>query len=583
MPLTSKRWDIAPPVPRRQLDRLSQLHPLLVQILFNRGVTDPEEASVFLNGRARFDDPFRMRGIPAAVARIRTAIRSGEPIVVYGDFDADGVTSTALLVQALTALGARISPYIPHRVDEGYGLHIDALDKIAAAGARLVITVDCGIRSPIEVAHGQALGLDMIVTDHHSIQLDDGGRDLLPSALAVINPKQQADHYPFRDFAGVGLAFKLAQALLLAEQREPILSQPPVLEERDLLDLVALGTVADLAPLLGENRSLVQRGLAELNKPRRPGIQAMLEEAKVAPGKVDATAIGFVLGPRINAAGRLKHAKLSYDLLTAPDTLTARPLAEELAALNRERQNLTLAKVELAQQQIAADRDGRGERGDRYLYLVAHPDFESGIVGLVAGRLVEDLYRPVLVAKVGDEETHGSARSISEFNITAALDECRELLVRHGGHAAAAGFAVKNENLEMLRVRLEAIAERQLAGATLLPSLPVDAVVSLGDLDWALVEQLRQLEPCGYANTQPVFASTGLEVVSARLVGSDGRHLKLAVRDPRTHTSMEAIAFRMGEWYGNLPSRVDLVYAVEINEFNGRKSLQLNVKDMRAA
>jgi len=581
MPLTSKRWDIAPPVPRRQLDRLSQLHPLLVQILFNRGVTDPEEASVFLNGRARFDDPSRMRGIPAAVARIRAAIRVGEPIVVYGDFDADGVTSTALLVQALTALGAHVSPYIPHRVDEGYGLHNDALDKIARAGARLVITVDCGIRSPIEVAHGQALDLDMIVTDHHSIQLDGDGRDLLPPALAVINPKQQADRYPFRDFAGVGLAFKLAQALLLLEQREPILPAPPALEERDLLDLVALGTVADLAPLLGENRSLVQRGLAELNKPRRPGIQAMLEEAKVMSGKVDATAIGFVLGPRINAAGRLKHAKLSYDLLTAPDSLTARPLAEELAALNRERQNLTLAKVELAQQQIAADRDGRGDQGDRYLYLVAHPDFESGIVGLVAGRLVEDLYRPVLVAKIGDDETHGSARSISEFNITAALDECRELLVRHGGHAAAAGFAVKNENLETLRVRLEAIAERELAGRNLMPSFSVDAEVALGDLDWALVEQLRQLEPCGYANPQPVFASRGLEVLSARLVGSDGKHLKLAVRDPRTRTGMDAIAFRMGEWYGHLPSRVDLAYAVEINEFNGRRSLQLNVKDMR--
>jgi single-stranded-DNA-specific exonuclease len=269
--------------------------------------------------------------------------------------------------------------------------------------------------------------------------------------------------------------------------------------------------------------------------------------------------------------------------LTAPDTLTARPLAEELAALNRERQNLTLAKVELAQQQIAADRDGRGDQGDRYLYLVAHPDFESGIVGLVAGRLVEDLYRPVLVAKVGDEETHGSARSISEFNITAALDECRELLVRHGGHAAAAGFAVKNENLETLRARLEAIAERQLVGATLLPSLPVDALVALGDLDWALVEQLRQLEPCGYANPQPVFASRGLEVLSARLVGADGKHLKLAVRDPKTRTGMDAIAFRMGEWYGHLPSRVDLAYAVEINEFNGRRSLQLNVKDMRGA
>jgi single-stranded-DNA-specific exonuclease len=583
MPPTSKRWDIAPPVPRRQLDRLSHLNLLLVQILFNRGVTDPEDADAFLSVRARFDDPFRMKGVTVAVARIRAAIRAGEPIVVYGDFDADGVTSTVLLVNALAALGAHVSPYIPHRVDEGYGLHNDALDKIAAAGARLVITVDCGIRSPVEVAHGQALGLDMIITDHHSIQRDADDRDILPPALAVINPKQQADSYPYRDFAGVGLAFKLAQALLLAEKREPILPQPPELKEEDLLDLVALGTVADLAPLLSENRSLVQRGLAELNRPRRPGIQAMLEEASLAPGKVDATAIGFVLGPRINAAGRLAHANLSYDLLTAPDVLAARPLAVELAALNRERQNLTSAKVELAQQQIAADRDGCGDRGDRYLYLVAHPDFESGIVGLVAGRLVEELYRPVLVAKIGEEETHGSARSIVEFNITAALDACRELLVRHGGHAAAAGFAVKNENLAALRARLEASAARELAGRDLLPFLPVDAVVSLADLDRALVAQLAGLEPCGYANPQPVFASAGLEVVSARLVGADGKHLKLTVRDPRTRTSMDAIAFRMGEWYGNLPGRIDLAYAVEINEFNGRKSLQLNVKDIRAA
>ena len=578
MPPTPKRWDIAPVVPRRQLDRLSHMQPLLVQILFNRGVTDPEEADAFLSrDRARFDDPFRMKGIPAAVKRIRAAIRAAEPVIVYGDFDADGVTSTVLLVQALGALGAQVTPYIPHRVDEGYGLHNDALDRIAAAGGRLVITVDCGIRSPVEVAYGSTLGLDMIVTDHHSIQRDADDRDILPPALAVINPKQQADPYPFRDFAGVGLAFKLAQALLLAEKREPILPQPPDLREEDLLDLVALGTVADLAPLLGENRWLVQRGLAELNRPRRPGIQAMLEEARLAPGKVDATAIGFVLGPRINAAGRLAHANQAYALLTAADPLTARPLAEELGELNHVRQNLTLEKFELAREQIAAD------RADRYLYLVAHPDFPSGIVGLVAGRLTEELYRPTLVAKVGDEETHGSARSIPEFNITAALDDCRELLVRHGGHAAAAGFAVKNANLETLRARLEAIAEQQLAGMNLVPSLPVDAVVSLAELDWALVEQLRLLEPCGYANTQPTFASLGLEVVSARPVGADRKHLKLAVRDPRTKALWDAIAFRMGEWYGELPHRVDLAYAVEVNEFNGRKTLQLNVKDIRPA
>lgn len=575
MPPTSKRWDIAPLVPIRQRDRLSHLHQLLVQVLFNRGVTDREEVDAFLNGRIRFDDPFRMKGVPEAVARIRTAIQAGEPIVVYGDFDADGVTSTVVLVQTLTAFGATVRPYIPHRVDEGYGLNRDALARLAADGARLVITVDCGIRSAAEVAHGNALGLDMIITDHHSIQRDEADRDILPPALAVVNPKQQADAYPFRDFAGVGLAFKLAQALLLAEQREPLLPQPPALAERDLLDLVALGTVADLAPLLGENRSLVQRGLAELNKPRRPGIQAMLAEAKLAPGKVDATAIGFVLGPRINAAGRLDSASRSYDLLAAPDALTAGPLAAALSELNRERQAKTQELVALAK-----DRIGEAS-AERYLYLVVDRNFHPGIVGLVAGRLAEEFYRPALVAEEGDAETHGSARSIPEFNITAALDECRELLVRHGGHAAAAGFTVKNENLDALRARLEQAAAAELAGKDLTPALAIDAEVALEKFDYALVEQLARLEPCGYANPQPVFATRDLIVTSARQVGADRKHLKLALRDPRTNAFWDAIAFRMGDWYGELPHRVDLAYTVEINEFNGRRSLQLNVKDIR--
>lgn len=577
MPPSSKRWDIAPLLPIRQRDRLAHLHPLLAQVLFNRKVTDPVEVDAFLNGRIRFDDPFRMQGIPSAIARIRAALKAHESIVVYGDFDADGVTATALLVQVLTAFGAAVQPYIPHRVDEGYGLNCDALERLKAQGTQLVITVDCGIRSTPEVAHSNALGLDMIVTDHHSIQRDENDRDILPPALAVINPKRQDDPYPFRDFAGVGLAYKLAQALLLAERREPIAAQPVTMEESALLDLVALGTVADLAPLLGENRTLVQRGLAALNKPQRPGIQAMLEEAKLAPGKVDATAIGFVLGPRVNAAGRLATAKLSYDLLTAPDGLSARPLAEQLADLNRQRQDKTQQLVDLAKQRISTD------MSKGYLYLIADPSFHPGIVGLVAGRLADEYYRPVLVAEVGDEETHGSARSIPGFNITKALDDCRELLVRHGGHAAAAGFTVRNENLDALRFRLEQAAAVELAGKELTPTLTVDAEASLSDFDFAFVQQLAQLEPCGYDNPQPVFASRGLEVISARQVGADRKHLKLQVRASRSPVIWDAIAFRMGDWYGELPHRIDVAYGVEINEFNGRKSLQLNVKDIRPA
>ena len=573
---TRKRWDIAPPAPREQRERLAHLHPLLMQVLYNRGVIEPPEADAFLTGRARFDDPYRIAGIPVAVERIRTAIVAGEPIVVYGDFDADGVTATVLLVQTLTAFGARVTPYIPHRVDEGYGLNRDALEKIARGGGRLVITVDCGIRSADEVAYGASLGLDLIVTDHHSIQRSDG-QDVLPPALAVINPKQQADPYPAKDLAGVGLAFKLAQALLIAEQRNPAASGAVTLAERDLLDLVALGTVADLAPLLGENRALVQRGLAELNKPRRPGIVAMLEEAKLQPGRVDATAIGFVLGPLLNAAGRLDTAKISYDLLTAPDVLTARPLAAKLSELNRQRQELTQQRVTQAKNLIA------GDRPDRFLYLLSHPDFEPGIVVLVAGRLTEELYRPTLVAEVGPETTHGSARSIPEFNVTAALDECRELLERHGGHAAAAGFTVRNEKLARLAARLEEIASRELAGRELQPSLAIDAAVELGDLDWAVHDLLRQLEPCGYANPQPVFAALGVELAGYRQVGTDRQHLKLSVRDPHGGQEWDAIAFRQGHWFGQLAPRIDVAFTLEANEFNGERRLQLNVKDLRKA
>lgn len=588
MPFLAKRWDIMPKVSRRQLDRLSHLHPLVVQILFNRGVTEPAEAEAFLSGSLRFD-PFRMVGISPAVERIRSAIRRGELIVVYGDFDADGVTATVLLVQTLEALGAQVRPYIPHRVDEGYGLNCEALARIAGWGAGLVITVDCGIRSLEEVAYGNALGLDMIVTDHHSIAplrgvARAGDQDILPPALAVINPRQARDPYPFKELAGVGLAFKLAQALLLAEKESPVAPAGVALAEEDLLDLVALGTVADLAPLLGENRTLVRRGLAELNRPRRPGIQAMLQEARLRPGKVDATAIGFILGPRLNAAGRLDTAAISYKLLQAADLPAAIPLAATLGELNRRRQEQTQEMVALAKNYIA------GSETDRYLYLIADPQFPPGIVGLVAGRLVEEFYRPALVAQIGEEETHGSARSIPEFNITAALDQChqRGLLKRHGGHAAAAGFTVANERLPALRAALEEIAARELAGQDLTPALAIDAVVSLAELDWALQEKLAQLEPCGYANPQPVLASFGLEVLDRRPVGQDGLHLKLTVRDPRApglagRVTWDAIAFRQGEWIGQLPPRVDLAYTLEVNEFNGERRLQLNVKDIRPA
>ena len=577
MPPIPKRWTVQEPVSRRQLNRLSGLHPLLVQILANRGVIESDEVDAFLAGRARFDDPFALAGGEEAVGRIRTAIRAGERVVVYGDFDADGVTATVLLVQALGALGARVEHYIPHRVDEGYGLNRGALEGIAGRGARLVITVDCGIRSSDDVAFGNEQGLDMIVTDHHSIGRDLDGRQVLPQACAVINPRQDGDSYPCKDLTGVGLAFKLAQALMIAEKREPIARGPVTLGESDLLDLVALGTVADLAPLLGENRALVQRGLRTLNEAKRPGIRAMLHESGLVPGRVDATAIGFVLAPRLNAAGRLKSADLSFRLLMASDIEQAWELAAELGRLNQERQRKTAEMVALAERQIEVDPPCHP------LYFVTAPDFLPGIVGLVAGRLADELYRPALIAHQGEHETVGSARSIPEFDITGALDECRDLLVRHGGHSAAAGFTVKNERVGLLKQRLEAIATRQLGGLELAPALAIDAVVGLSELDFALHHLLEQLEPCGSGNPSPLLATFGLPVVSSRTVGTDRRHLKLTVRDPDSGEIMDAIAFRQGEWFDRHGPRVDIAYTLEVNSYNGEHRLQLNVKDLRPA
>ena len=569
MTLQSKRWLIAPPVSTQQLARLADLPPLVVQLLHNRRIVDPGAAHDFLNDRAGGSDPFRLKGMHEAVTRLRRAIRQQESIAVYGDFDTDGVTATALLVETLSALGAQVQPYIPHRVDEGYGLNLDALRHLYSQGVRLVVTVDCGIRSVHEVEQA-GRGLDLIVTDHHSV----GER--LPPALATLNPKQPGCPYPFKDLAGVGLAYKLAQALLRVEQQ---MGGPADLAEESLLDLVALGTVADLAPLLGENRALVRRGLAQLNQPSRPGVEALLADANLRRGEVDATAIGFRLGPRLNAAGRIDSAMLAYRLLTSRDPLETRVLAEELGKLNERRQQLTEQTVAEAEALVLADpAQGR----DAPLFLAASANFSPGIVGLAASRLTEAYYRPSVVVELGEEESRGSCRSIPEFNITAALDQCQELLIRHGGHAAAAGFTVATHELGALRARLAAIAAEQLAGVELRPALPIDTELLLEEVDWATLALLGELEPCGVGNPRPVLVSRDVEVRDRRAIGGAQKHLKLVLRDGRG-VAWDAIFFRHGHLLEHVPGRVDVAYTLDVNEWNGSKRLQLQIQDLRAA
>lgn len=575
-----KHWRIRPQVPAEALERLRTFHPVMAQVLYNRGYDTPEKARVFLEGG---DDalhgPFALRGMNKAVARIRKAIRTGETIAVYGDFDADGVTSTALLTQALGALGGQVIPYIPDRVDEGYGLNNKALRTLRDQGVSLVVTVDCGIRAVAEVAYARSIGLDVIVTDHHSVG------DELPAALAVVDPKidarlraERGDNsgYPEDMLAGVGVAYKLAQALFLAEQKQGR-RQPP-LKLEDLLDLVALGTVADLAPLDRlENRELVRRGLEVLNRAQRPGLFELAREAGVEPGTIDTTAIGFMLAPRINAAGRLGNAMVAYQLLIE-DLPEAGRLAKELQELNVERQMKTQAAVEIARERVLREADG-----DIPLIFDAGPEFEPGIVGLVAGRLCEEFYRPAVVLEQGEGESRGSCRSIPEFNIIQALDRCADLLVRHGGHAQAAGFTVPNENIPLLRERLRALAEKALDEVDLRPTLEIDAEVPFKDLTMSLADDLRRLEPTGAKNGAPVFVTRGLRVDKMRRVGREDKHLWLRFTDGQRNHTIDAIAFKQGAWNEYMPPVIDVAYRLEINEWNGRKKLQLNVQDLRPA
>lgn len=563
-PLT-KNWHISEPITPQADRALAQFSPPFRQILYNRGYHDLESALAYL--QARCPDgcaPGNMLGMQTAVERIRFAIRHDEPIAIYGDYDVDGVTATALLTLALTSLGATVRGYIPNRFEEGYGLNMDALDALKADGVRLVITVDCGVRSLPEAEHAHKIGLDMIITDHHSPAAE------LPVALAILNPKQPGDAYPDQDLAGVGLAYKLAEGLLSDEAGMGRRG-----DAGNYLDLVALGTVADLAPLTGENRHLVRRGLQAMQAGRRQGVLSLAGVCGIAPASISAEHIGFMLGPRLNAAGRLESAMASLRLLLSTELSEAAGIAQVLDNQNRERQQIT-KEIQESAEKLALQADP-----DSLLMFAADAGYNPGVIGLAASRLSEQYYRPAIVAHRGEHYTRGSCRSIPEFHITDALDTCADLLVRHGGHSAAAGFTVMNKNLDELVQRLQNLARRKLGDLELRPTLKADADTGLADLKPAILKELDLLQPTGASNPPATFVSRGVKVLRARSVGKDAAHLKLTVTDGRI--TYEAIAFRMGHWMGKLPQYIDLMYRFEVNEFNGTQSLQLNVKDIKPA
>ncbi len=593
----AKRWQFAPAMPADLLQKTSSLHPIIAQILYNRGISTFDEMRSFLDSRyLGADDPFMMAGMQSAVERILQALDNEELVVVYGDFDADGVTSTVLLLEAFWGLGfskRSVRPYIPHRIDEGYGLNKEALTKLKQDGADLVITVDCGIRSVAEVQHGADLGLDIIITDHHSI-----GPELPLAATAIINPKREDCPYPEKMLAGVGIGYKLACALHT--------QRPTNFDVRSLLDLVAIGTVADIAPLLTENRQLVMDGLNVMNTNLRPGLMALTAAAKLNTPAFLASHIGFTIGPRINAAGRIGpavdmaavryhqkqnkggtppqkdgYAYLAARLLFSRSHAQAIEYAAELNELNRTRQRLTEALNRRAEELIFAENPDQNI-GELSVLFAADHNFEPGIVGLVAGRLKEKYYRPAIILEMGEEESVGSCRSIPELNITRVLDQLSDILVRYGGHAAAAGLTIRNEHLDSFKERITAIIDAELEGMELTPTIPVDAVIDIEQVDAALYALLQKLEPTGCANPTPVFMSKRVEVQSSRAVGKKGDHLQVTflVNESRI---LKSIGFGLGHWHGNLPNFVDVVYSIDENTWNNVTTLQLQIKDIKPA
>ncbi len=561
MPVMLKQWDVAPLIPS-DVDNELHLYPAIIrQLLFNRGITSDEQARQFLDAKLPISiDTKKIRNISKAVNRIRKAINLREKIIVYGDYDADGVTATALLVLVLKTLNADVKEHIPNRLDEGYGLNLEALSTMHDDGVSLIITVDCGIRSFIEADYALREGMDLIITDHHY------PLEALPAAFAVINPKQLKDNYPEKELAGVGLAYKLAVALANSYRREPF-------DPNAFLDLVAIGTIADMVPLTGENRSLVRSGMEWIRKKQNQGLFSLINGSGLNPDRISATDIGYMVAPRLNAAGRLETALTAFNLLTTRDIYQAGRLAQELEVQNNKRQKIMQDIQEKAENLVFINNK------DPLLLYAGDPGFNIGVVGLAASRLTEKYYRPSIIASIGESMTRASCRSIPEFHITQALDQCKDLLEHHGGHAAAAGFTVRNELLPALLEKMNEIAKEQLMDIDLQPKIRVEAEIPLSDLKPGLLKYLEQLQPTGMGNPAPIFMSRGLKVTRQKAIGTDGSHLKFSVTDGKI--TYDAIAFRQGHWIAHLPPEIDLVYTFELNQFNGQVNLQLNVKDIR--
>lgn len=561
------RWVVktSEPVLQRIFTRKLGISPLLAQLLVNRGLYTVRDAREFLLASlGDLHPPVLMRDMHKAVKSVVKALNRGQRILIYGDYDVDGVTGTALLVDVLRRLGGQVEYYIPNRVTEGYGLNLPALARARESGVDLIITVDCGISAVSEVeVNRNCGGPDIIITDHHEPPA------VLPDALAIINPKQPGCSYPFKELAGVGVAFKLAQACL-----EKLGNPFPGSE---YLELVCLGTVADIVALKGENRAFVRHGLRQLNQTTRPGLQALCQAGGVKPGQMGTRDLGFILAPRLNAAGRLGDAAAAVELILAADAETAANLARSLNRMNQERQRMESDTLKKALAMLAQD-PGLAA-GDVLVLSSSH--WHPGVIGIVASRLVDRLHKPVLMVALDDGQGKGSARSVAGFNLYRSLEYCAGCLEGYGGHEMAAGFSVAETQIDKLRSRINEYAAHYFTPENRVPVLELDALVSLQDVTPDLISEIEQLAPYGQENPNPLLGVKRARLIRCREVGSQKAHLKMLLGDHRV--SIDGIGFNLGHYAAEFGAghEVNVAFAPSINTWQGRESLQLNVKDMQ--
>lgn len=569
-----KRWIVCETYEREALALAPEVgvSPVVASLLIQRGYDGKESAHSFLNpSLAQLHDPALMLGMERAVERIERAIECGEKILVYGDYDVDGTTGTVVLRRALKMLGAKTGFHVPHRFTEGYGINQAALEKALDEGFRVVISVDCGIRSHEPLQWAAENGLDCIVTDHHLPDETEGA----PPAFAVLNPNQKGCRYPDKNLAGVGVAFKLAHALFRARGREALV--------KGFLKVVAIGTVADVAPLIGENRSIVALGLADLPKATNPGLRALMEVAGCGDGrKLSATDVGFRIGPRINAAGRMDAARAVVELFEAEDAEEARRLAAHLDLRNRERQTVQSEITRRAFAELALSKD---QRAPSHVAVIAGDGWHRGVIGIAASKVAEKLNRPcVIISLDKDGVGHGSARSIDTYHLLNGLTACADLFVQFGGHSHAAGLVIKRERIEELRRRLNEHAASSIRHEDLTPIVRVDAELPPQAVSLELARELLRLEPFGAGNPPPVFLTRGLRLQSEPRLLKE-RHLKMRVAGPGG-LSCDAI------WWGGAEelsygqtltqgARIEMAYTLELNTWQGETRLQMCVQDLR--